>query len=290
MTTTAATNGGGAGSVRLAPAVRAEPPPAPPSAGGDDGRGLPRRQRRLGLAALGVLLAAGGAAVAGSAALGGQSAVDVLVAARAVPAGTVVQAEDLRAASLSGSGVSLLSAAAASQVVGQTATVDLVEGTVLTDAMVDEAPSPRPGFVVVGVAAGEGQAPVGELVAGVRVAVVEVAQSGQGGRLLSEGARLLGESLDERTGASVLSVEVPRDAAVRAAAAAARGELAVVVLSPVDDGRDLPGAGSAPVGDPAAGDSGRQDDTAAEDSLGADGDGPDDGVAVLGPDDGGSAG
>ncbi|MDI6104368.1 SAF domain-containing protein [Actinoplanes sp. NEAU-A12] len=105
--------------------------------------------------------------------------VQVLAVARPVAAGQAITAADLRQVSAAQDpGVQLILAGQADQVVGRTAVVPLVAGTLLTPALVGDAAFPPAGKVAASVALKPGQYPQG-LANGARVAVY-VSASGMG--------------------------------------------------------------------------------------------------------------
>lgn len=92
----------------------------------------PPRQRRPALAALALLLVVGGALLAGLLAVRMDSREPVLAAARDIPPGTQITAEDLREVSVASEGLELIPVGAADQVVGAYAEV-LIQGGSLLD-------------------------------------------------------------------------------------------------------------------------------------------------------------
>jgi hypothetical protein len=97
--------------------------------------------------------------------------VQVLAVARALAAGQVITVSDLRTVSAaSDPAVPLILASRAASVVGRSAVVPLLPGTLLTPSLVGEAAFPPVGKVAASVVVKPGQYPRG-LVAGARVAV-----------------------------------------------------------------------------------------------------------------------
>lgn len=140
-----------------------------------------RRRRRLPFVALGgllVLVCVLGYAY-GAVRLGDR--IQVLAVARAVPAGQAITEADLRTVSAAEDPqVRLVRAADLDRVVGRTAVVPLVAGTLLTPDLVGEAAFPPAGKVTASVALKPGQYPQG-LAPGARVVVyVSAAASGTG--------------------------------------------------------------------------------------------------------------
>jgi hypothetical protein len=129
-----------------------------------------RRRRRLPFVALGgllVIVCVLGYAF-GAVRLGDR--VQVLAVARPVAAGQAISAADLRQVSAAqDSGVQLIPADQAQQVIGRTAVVPLVAGTLLSPSLVGEAAFPPAGKVAASLALKPGQYPQG-LSTGARVA------------------------------------------------------------------------------------------------------------------------
>lgn len=139
------------------------PPPAP----------VVRGRRRPGMLALGVALIATGALL--SAWLVGRAGdrVPVLVVARDVPYGATLERADLAVSDVFVEPtVSTVPAADIEAVVGTTALVPLVAGSLLAPEAVGASTGPPPGQVVVGLAVAATRMPTGRLAAGDRVQVV----------------------------------------------------------------------------------------------------------------------
>lgn len=141
-----------------------------------------RRRRRLPFVALGGLLVIVCvlAYAYGAAQLGDR--VQVLAVARPVAAGQAITAADLKQVSAARDpGVRLVPAAQAVEVVGHTAVVPLVAGTLLTPELLGDAAFPPGGQVTASVALKPGQYPQG-LTAGARVSVYVSANAPNGGQ------------------------------------------------------------------------------------------------------------
>lgn len=192
-----------------------------------------RRQRRPALMAVGVLLVALCAAVSASLVARSDRTAAVLALARAVPAGHVLAASDVRVARVSGTGVRAMAASSAGAVVGETVTSSLPAGTLLVAGMVRAAPVPAVGAQVVAVAVKGGLVPAG-VAAGRAVALVSVSsdagRSGTPSGQLVASARVVAVQSDPETTGSVLSVVVANAVAPQVAQASAAGELAVTLL------------------------------------------------------------
>jgi hypothetical protein len=163
----------------------------------------------------------------------GDTTTEVLALARAVQAGQVLTAEDLRVARISGSGVSALSAAGAGSLVGQTLTASLPAGTLLNSSMVTVTPLPATGLVVVALAVKPGGAPAqavpGRDVSIIRVTTAADPKDSQPAVLVPK-ARLVSIRTDSSSGVQILSVQIPSSAAVMVAQASSAGAVAVTLL------------------------------------------------------------
>lgn len=176
--------------------------------------------------------------------------VQVLAVARSIAAGQSIAATDLKQVSAArDSQVSLIAASQSGQVVGRTAVVPLLPGTLLTPGLIGAAAFPPAGRVISSVALKPGQYPQG-LSAGARVLVyVAAGSSGAGvplapaassppasstggGRVVAVvvGVDLAGDGL----GATVITLLVDASDAGRLAAAPAGG---VVLMQTSADGR-----------------------------------------------------
>ena len=168
-----------------------------------------RRRRRLPFVALGGLLVIVCvlAYAYGAVRLGDR--IQVLAAARSVAVGQAITAADLKQVSAArDSGVQLIPAAQAAQVVGRTAVVPLVAGTLLTSDLLGDAAFPPAGKVTASVALKPGQYPQG-LAAGARV-VAYVSASPQNGQP-APAASSAGGSSPARVPAVVLGVDLAGD-------------------------------------------------------------------------------
>ncbi|MEX2290828.1 MAG: SAF domain-containing protein [Mycobacteriales bacterium] len=203
---------------------------------------MPVRRRRPLLAAVAVMLVVGCAAVSASLVLASEDSLSVLTVTRPVPAGQVLTAADLGTATISGSGLTALDASSRDEVVGLTAAVDLLPGTLLSDAMVTPDPVPGPGQAVVGLSLKPGLLPDAELRAGSFVMVVRLAaptgspgtaaRDQAGDQILVPRARVLSETSDPTTGGRLVSLVLERSAAADVTRAAAAGTVSLVVIGP----------------------------------------------------------
>ena len=137
----------------------------------------PPRQRRPALAALAVLLVVGGALIAGLLAVRMDSRTSVLVAAREIVPGSRITAQDLRAVSVSASGLSLISAGDAAQLADGSwyAAQDIQPGTLLDRNIVTPTAPYGGDEVMVSMSLSAAQAPASTLRAGDLIEVVRTA-------------------------------------------------------------------------------------------------------------------
>lgn len=199
------------GSVRPKSGVEDRSKAVQPRAGRGPWRAA-RRRRRMPFVALGGLLVIVCvlAYAYGAVTLGDR--VQVLAVARAVAAGQAFTAADLRPVSAAQDpNVLLIPADQAVQVVGRTAVVPLLPGTLLTPALVGDAAFPPAGKVTASVAVKPGQYPQG-LAAGARVTVyVAVNPAGGGGQPAPAATSTPASSAPARVQAVVLSVDLAGD-------------------------------------------------------------------------------
>ncbi len=127
--------------------------------------------------ALALLLMLGCGAAAGALVLASDASLAVVAAARELPPGTVITAQDLRAAELSGSGLAAIPADKAGTLLGKTVIGAVPAGTLLNAGMVASAPSPGAGQVAVGLALEASQLPAAELAAGRQVEIYRLPTS-----------------------------------------------------------------------------------------------------------------
>jgi hypothetical protein len=136
--------------------------------------------------------------------------IQVLAAARSVAVGQAITAADLNQVSAArDSGVQLIPAAQAGQVVGRTAVVPLVAGTLLTPEQLGDAAFPPAGKVTASVALKPGQYPQG-LAAGARVAAY-VSATPQNGQPAPAASSAAGGASPARVPAVVLGVDLAGD-------------------------------------------------------------------------------
>ncbi len=158
---------------------------APPPTGENSAGGLrlssTTHQRRPWQIGLGIALVLVCAAVAGAVFQSSAKKVSILVAAKSLPAGTVLGANDLAVASIPASGnITAMSSTGSALVVGQQLDTPVYAGQVMVKQMLAPTPQLSPGEQVVGMLLKGDQMPSVPLVAGDTVQVVAVPQAGQG--------------------------------------------------------------------------------------------------------------
>ena len=160
----------------------------------------------------------------------------VLGVARPVAAGQVITAADLRDVRISSAaGVRPLAASQRASVVGKTAAVPLVPGSLLVDSQLGASSGLQPNQAVVGVALKPGQAPPG-LRSGTRVQVVDSAKSSgieQARAVVLTSSAIVSaveRAEDSSSGTTVVSLTVPVSDAPAISASAMDGRLSLVVL------------------------------------------------------------
>lgn len=211
--------------------------PAPP----------PKRSRNLAGALLGallVLLCGTGVAVYASNA-GHRHA--VLVVVRPVSAGATIRAGDLGESRISADPqIHSIAAAGRGRVIGRTAAVNLVPGTLLTLGELSNGPAVAPGSAVVGLALKPGRLPSGvkaldrvsliETIGGTSSVGSGLSSGSSSGSASASGSVLASEATVSSVvpapdgQSTVVSVVVGTDQAPTIAAAAARDEVTVVLL------------------------------------------------------------
>lgn len=204
---------------------------APPQRAGRGPWRAARRRRRLPFVALGGLLVIVCvlAYAFGAVRLGDR--VQVLEVARPVAAGQPLTAADLTQVSAArDSAATLVPASQAQQVVGRTAVVPLLAGTLLTPGLLGDAAFPPAGKVAASVAVKPGQYPQG-LTSGARVQVY-VSATGQDGAAPAASSRA-GGSVPARLAAVVLTVDPAGDG---------QGATVVTLLLDAADGAQLAAA------------------------------------------------
>lgn len=141
----------------------------------------PTKPRRNGaLIAAGVLLIVGCGLIAAVLQLKATSKTAVLAVAHQVPAGQEIRVSDLSTVTISGgAGLHAIAAADSKAVVGRTAAVTLMPGTLVSRNQLSDGTSVTKGKVVVGLSLKPGQIPTSNLKAGDEVLVVATGPAAQ---------------------------------------------------------------------------------------------------------------
>lgn len=217
-------------SVRPKTGAASRMPSAPPRAGRGPWRAARRRRRLPFITVGGLLVIVCVLAYAfGAVRLGDR--VQVLEVAKPVAAGQPLTAADLAQVSAArDSAVQLIQASQAQQVIGRTAVVPLLPGTLLNPALLGDAAFPPAGKVTASVAVKPGQYPQG-LTSGARVQVYVSATQDGAGSVPATGARPgSGSTAPARLPAVVLSVDPGGDG---------QGATVVTLLLDASDGVQL---------------------------------------------------
>lgn len=197
----------------------------------------PPRERKPALAALAVLLILGGALASAYLVIASGQRVSAITIAQPVAAGQPIPMSALREAQVGDTGIEFVRWSERVKVTEAYAAVQLVPGTLLTNAMTTSTDDAAKGRVVVGLALKPGQLPAAGLQVGQRVSLYAVG-SGTGtgprpGTVLAEDAVVydIGEAADRmRSDQITVSVAVPPDKAPLVTQAASAGEVAVAIV------------------------------------------------------------
>ncbi len=198
-------------------------------------------QRRPWQIGLGVALVLVCAAVAGSLFESSAKRVPIVVAAKSLPAGTVLTPSDLATASIPASGdITAMSAAGSAALVGQQLDTPVYAGQVMVRQMLSSTPQLGAGEQVVGMLLKGDQIPSVPLVAGDSVEVIAVPQAGQGSTIGGTiGSTLVGRATVFAVGApptnqsqyqSSVSLEVPSSDAATVTAYAAADQIGLSLV------------------------------------------------------------
>lgn len=192
-----------------------------------------RSTARIAIGVLVVSLSALGAAVLFSSAA---ERVTVIGVARDVPIGQKITEADLREVSIAGgSGLQSVPADDAATVVGRTASVQLIGGSLLSPRQLADGPSLPDGTVIAGAVLKGGQYPVG-LSIGDTVDVIETTSpdaSGVGEPVVRGRATVMDiAEPDDGQSQLLVSLAVPSDSATAVSSAGAAGRISVVVTAP----------------------------------------------------------
>ena len=192
-----------------------------------------QRRRNLSGAALGVLLIAVCAFGIGTWASSIGRRTQVLVIARHVPAGSVIQAQDLTTAGVTADHqVSAIPASAESQEIGKVARVDLVPGGLLETSEVGTGPAIPAGSSVIGLDLKAGTFPT-EIGSGATVEIVSTPAQGAtvtAGTVLARSATVLSVTADSNGTGTLVSIIVPSGQASAIASTGAGGNVSLVLL------------------------------------------------------------
>lgn len=196
----------------VAAALRLAPPPA--------------RQRRWSLAVVGLLLTLGAALAFAVLWMNAGDRRPVLAMARTVPAGEVVTAADLEVVRVATDpGVAVVPSERRSRVVGRTAGVELVAGSLLSERQLGTPTAVGPGEAVVGLPLRSSQLPA-RLRPGDRVAVVDTGvNGGRAGAVITEAKVLTSTSTADGNVLVSLVVSEPVAGPVTALVAAERARI-----------------------------------------------------------------
>lgn len=200
---------------------------------------LPTANRPRRYVALAVALIVGCAALGYWAYARAAGKVDVLVAARQIPAGHVITSADLTSTPVAG-GITAVAADHLAEVVGHPAAVTILARTPMQLAMITTGNALPAGDVLVGVAESPGQIPSSGLAAGDVVMVVQLplktaAPSSVDSPLLATATVFDVRANPAAEGGSLLTLEIPKAAAYPVTAASDAGLVALV---------QVPGSGS----------------------------------------------
>ena len=195
----------------------------------------PKLRRRPALVAGAVAAICLGALLAGWAWTATTNIQEVLVARNTIERGAVIQVDDLARVRLSADpALRPVAGSQLEEIIGQRAAYDIAAGGMLTPDSFTSAVVPAEGQSVVGVALTASQAPGLDLQYGDQVRVVVTPAQGAdllGGAPLFSDAEVVGISIDEATGQTVVDVLVPQAEAAVLAARVATGNVAIVLDS-----------------------------------------------------------
>lgn len=200
---------------------------------------LPTRQRRPAQVALGVVLILGLGVLGGVAYTTAGSKVPVVTVVREIPKGHVVTAADLSTVDVAG-GVVAVAGDHLNSVLGETATVDLLPGTLLQRSMVTAGPSLAAGMAQVGVEVTGGQIPADGLEPGDTVEVLALPAKGAASTTAAAAATTLAPKATvfstradpSSTAGTLVTLTVPAEAAAGIAAASGDNLVALVQVAP----------------------------------------------------------
>ena len=193
---------------------------------------LSTANRPKGYVALAVMLVVGFAALGAWFYSHAGAKVPVLFAARDIPAGHVIERADLTTVSVAG-GVTAVAGNHLSEVVGHTATVEILARTPVQLSMLTTAAPLAASQALVGVAAAPGQVPSSGLTPGTAVEVLQLPQKTAGASSVSSPVIATATVYDVRAnpaveGGLLITLVAPRDSAFAITAASNAGLIALV--------------------------------------------------------------
>lgn len=211
------------------------------SEGEGSGGRLPTRSRSYGVITGGVLVVAVGALLGALFYSQSSDTVSVLAVRDSVAAGQTIERDNLISTQVSGI-EGAVPVESADSVIGQTATLGLVDGQVITDAAVTDSPLPGAGEAVVGLALTSAQLPGEGLAAGDLVQVVSVPAAdeavGTEAPVLVNRAQVVSVIRTETGEAStIVTILAPEAQGAALATASATGRAAVIKVSTVGAGQ-----------------------------------------------------
>jgi hypothetical protein len=208
-----------------------------PGAGSGSRLPTPPRDRRPAMAALALLLIVTGALASALVTYRSGNRVDVLVASREIPPGTVLTRQDLTTARVAADAGATISASAMEKFLGSTAVTGIPRNTLLNRSMFLAGDVMPLNSVVVGVVVGTQQRPAESINSGdvVRVYVSAADDNGnsvgQPGDVLVKAARVVSVK-DGSSSSMSVSLLLPDQVAKMVIPVAADGRIAVAALAP----------------------------------------------------------
>ena len=209
------------------------PPPITPAAAQRPTAPPPKLRRRPWLTLLGALLVAGSGVAAWFLVTSGSTTTGVVAMATSVDRGEVLDAADLTIASITPDrALATVPADRLDDLVGQRASSDLPEGTLVTPASVSESLTPPAGTALVGVTVSPAQLPAEPLRPGDTIRLVATPRPGDdlpGSTPQTFEASVVSATYLEETAQTTVDVQVATDDAAPIAALASTGRVAVVL-------------------------------------------------------------
>ncbi len=189
------------------------------------------RERRPALAALAVLLIAGGAVLAGWLALRQSHTDSYLIVDKSISQGEQIDSSDLRKIDLPSEGVDFIPSSQASEVVDSYAQATLLEGTVIAPGMYGDAPELEEGQAKVGLNLDPGNYPQGLHVGDPVTVLLASADTGGGPALLSSGVVRSMKSAESGGGATI-DVVVSNNCSADFASGSSNGDVTLIQVPP----------------------------------------------------------